>query len=328
MSDVTEQALMRAYELIEEEKLTEAEALLKPILEQEPDNADAWWLYAHAVSDPETARDALNQVLKLDGSYEGAQELLVQLNDHYAGPPAAVTQQRTPVVPPSTLPSLPDDDDVDSPDFLADMEEAKEATSAFDDDFSLDDIEEAGPAAPAPGRSFPLVPVVIGLILILLVVVLLLANPFGTTPPATQQVAVPSETAITVVTPTPLTDTTEEATAAVIPSDSTVAQALSAFELVEGTVTISNTSLGRTQLAGICTSTDAMRDALADAMESLAAVSGSVGADVEAIGVTLIDCENGNNPLRVIAVPVADAAAYSAGDITAEDFRARWVAAA
>lgn len=326
MSDVTEQALVRAYELIEEEKLVEAEALLKPILEQEPDNADAWWLYAHAVSDPETARDALNQVLKLDGSYEGAQELLVQLNDHYAGPPAAVTQ-RTPVVPPSTLPSLPDDDDVDSPDFLADMEEAKEATSAFDDDFSLDDIEEAGPAAPAAKRSFPLVPLVIGLILIVLVVVLLLANPFGTPPTATQQAAVPSETAIAVVTPTPLAESTEEATT-ITTSNSPVAQALNAFEIVEGTVTVADTSLGRTQLAGICTSSDTMRAALAEAMESLAVVSGSVGADVEAIGVTLVDCQNSNNPMRVIAVPVADAAAYSAGDLSAEEFRSRWVAAA
>jgi tetratricopeptide (TPR) repeat protein len=324
MSDVTEQALMRAYELIEEEKLTEAEAILEPILEQEPDNVDAWWLYAHAVSDPETARTALNQVLKLDGSYEGAQELLVQLNDHYAGQPTAVTE-RTPVAPPATLPSLPDDDDVDSPDFLADMEEAKEAVARFDDDFSLDDIEEAGPSAPAARRTFPLVPLIIGLILVLLIVVLLLANPFGSpavTP--TQQAAVASETVI-VVTPTPVSET-EEVT--VVASDSAIVQALSAFEVIEGTVIISDTSLGRTQLAGICTSSDTMRATLSDAMDSLADVSSSVGSEIEAIGVTLVDCENGNNTLRVIAVPVADAVAYSAGDLSADEFQARWVAAA
>jgi hypothetical protein len=325
MSDVTEQALMRAYELIEEEKLSDAETLLKPILEQEPDNADAWWLYAHAVSDPEAARMALNQVLKLDGTYEGAQELLVQLDDYYVGQTAAVTQQRTPVVPPSTLPSLPDDDDIDSPDFLADREEAREAVAAFDDDFSLDDIEEAGPDTTAK-RSFPLVPLVIGLILIVLVVVLLLANPFGT-PPATStpQAALSTETAGGVVTPTPLS-ATEVSTPS--EAEAAMAQALSAFEIVEGTITTADTSLGRTQLIGICTSTANMRDALSSAMDSLAAISASVSDDVEAIGVTLVDCENGNSTLRVIAVPVADAAAYSAGDLSEEDFQARWVAAA
>ncbi len=324
MSDVTEQALMREYELIEEEKLTEAEVLLKPILDQEPDNADAWWLYAHAVSDPETARLALNQVLKLDGSYEGAQELLVQLDDNYAGP--TLETQRTTAVPPTTLPSLPDDDDVDSPDFLADMEEAKEAVARFDDDFSLDDIEEGGPDATPAKRGFPLVPVVIALILIVLVVILLLANPFGTPSSSpTQQVGVASETAALAVTPTPVA-ATDISTAEV--SNSAVAQALSAFELVEGTVTTVDTSLGRTQIAGICTSTSNMRESLGSAMASLATISETVDADVEAIGVTLVDCENGNSILRVIAVPVADALAYSAGDLAEADFQARWVAAA
>jgi hypothetical protein len=324
MSDVTEQALMRAYELIEEERLTEAEALLKPILDQEPDNADAWWLYAHAVSDPDTARIALNQVLKLDSNYDGAQELLVQLNDNYTGLPATETQRTPAVVPPTTLPSLPDDDDIDSPDFLADMEEAKEAVARFDDDFSLDDIEEAGPDSSTPARRFPLVPLVIGLILIVLVVVLLLANPFGTpsSTTATQQAAVPSETPVA-VTPTPQSEAATSST-----DELPVAQALSAFEIVDGSVTIVTTSLGNTQLAGICASSATMRDVLSEAMNSLAGISDAVGADVEAIGVTLVDCDNGNSTLRVIAVPVADALAYSAGDLSAEDFQARWVAAA
>lgn len=326
MSDVTEQALMRAYELIEEEKLAEAEDLLKPVLEQEPDNADAWWLYAHAVSDPDTARMALSRVLKLDGTYEGAQELLVQLDDHYAGQPAAVTQQRTPVVPPSTLPSLPDDDDIDGPDFLADREEARQAVTAFDDDFSLDDIEESGPDTSPAKRSFPLIPLVIGLVLILLVVVLLLINPFGPSPAApTQQADLPTETTGSVVTPTPLSATEASMSSE---TEATIAQALSAFELVEGTITAADTSLGRTQLVGICTSSADMRVALDNAMSSLAAVSASVSENMDAIGITLIDCDNGNNTLRVIAVPVADAAAYSAGDLSEEVFKARWVAAA
>jgi thioredoxin-like negative regulator of GroEL len=80
MSEAHQEALEQAYELIEADKLAEAEAILKPILGREPDNVDAWWLYAHAVTDPETARMALNQVLNLDNNYEGAQELLQQLD--------------------------------------------------------------------------------------------------------------------------------------------------------------------------------------------------------------------------------------------------------
>lgn len=324
MSDVTEQTLVRAYELIEEDRLDEAEALLKPILDQEPANVDAWWLYAHAVSDPETARTALNRVLELDGSYEGAQELLVQLDDNYAGIPAAETR-RTAIATPSTLPNLPDDDDVDSPDFLADLDEAREAVARFDDDFSLDDIEEAGPDTPPPGRRFPVIPLVAGLLVIVLIVIVLLMNPFGDGSPAapTEQAAVPTET-IVVTSPTPET----EIQTAITGDTEAIVQALSAFEVVEGTVVTVVTSLGSTQLAGICTSSETMRETLDSAMISISQVSDVVGTGIDAIGVTLVDCNNGNSTLRVIAVPVADAVAFSAGDLSEDNFRARWVAAA
>jgi hypothetical protein len=79
MNDATEQQLMRAYELIEAGNLEQAKTLLMPVLASDKNNADAWWIYAHAVSDPQTAKEALDNVLRIDRDYPGARELRDQL---------------------------------------------------------------------------------------------------------------------------------------------------------------------------------------------------------------------------------------------------------
>lgn len=362
MSDASEPTLTRAYELIEEDRLAEAEALLTPIVEREPDNVDAWWLYAHAVSDPETARMALNQVLRLDSSYEGAQELMDQLVTVY---PATAVQDAqpvtsTPMMPPPTLPNLPEDEDMESPDFLLDMEAASvpvRESSGLDEDFSLDEVsdEDELPERRSRGR-LPLI-ILGALLVVALITLIAVLNPFGsdtadTTPTAeVQQVAVPSPTTDTagiaatdaedaepvMATPTPETadaaaPTTTEATEAeetgpVSEDEATVTEALSEFEVVEGTINTTETSLGSTLLVGVCTGSGAaMRDTLDQVMDALAGVSASTEA--EAIGTILIDCENGTSTLRVIAVSAEDAAAYAAGELNEQDFQARWVAVA
>lgn len=78
-SSTTGDSLSKAYRLIEADELGAALAVLEPLVEAEPDNADAWWLYAHAVSDTFAARRALDQVLRIDPNYPGAAELLQQL---------------------------------------------------------------------------------------------------------------------------------------------------------------------------------------------------------------------------------------------------------
>jgi hypothetical protein len=78
----TREQLKRAYKLIKEEKTSEAEQLLRPILNVEPDNVHAWWLLAHSIDDPLEVRHALTTVLELDPYYENAdkaRELLAQL---------------------------------------------------------------------------------------------------------------------------------------------------------------------------------------------------------------------------------------------------------
>src|SRR5258705_11163420 len=79
MNQNIEIALKQAFGLIEAGNLEDAKALLRPILESEKDNADVWWLYSHAVTDAETARLALNNVLRIDPTYPDARELLGQL---------------------------------------------------------------------------------------------------------------------------------------------------------------------------------------------------------------------------------------------------------
>ncbi len=75
--------LEQIFELIQQEELEEANNLLQPILEAEPNNADAWWLMANTVDDPRRARRALVNVLKNDPQHSKARELLDVLNERY-----------------------------------------------------------------------------------------------------------------------------------------------------------------------------------------------------------------------------------------------------
>lgn len=78
--------LKHAYQLIKQENTPEAEAILIPILQADPENVDAWWLMAYAVDEPQEVREALNQVLTLDPNYAQApraREMLQKLDEEY-----------------------------------------------------------------------------------------------------------------------------------------------------------------------------------------------------------------------------------------------------
>jgi hypothetical protein len=82
----TQDELKRAYNFIKHDQTDEAQAILRPILAQEPENVHAWWLLAHALTDPGEIRDALTNVITLDPNYSNAgkaRELLAQLDEHY-----------------------------------------------------------------------------------------------------------------------------------------------------------------------------------------------------------------------------------------------------
>ena len=89
MSDTIEDRLNLAYELIQQEQMDEAISILDSILLDDPENADAWWLRANAVSEPEDARHALQKVLDYNPDHEQAKQWLDRLNEVYPPVPEA-----------------------------------------------------------------------------------------------------------------------------------------------------------------------------------------------------------------------------------------------
>lgn len=82
--------LERAFKLIKRDKTNEALDILRPIVNAEPENVDAWWLLAYAATEPREVRESLVQVLRLDPFYSNApkaRDMLQKLNEEY--PPSA-----------------------------------------------------------------------------------------------------------------------------------------------------------------------------------------------------------------------------------------------
>ena len=85
MSESNDAILQRAYELIENDELEQAQELLAPLLEADADNASLWWVYAHAVRDTAIGQVALERVMELDPAYPGAGELKDDLLQFQSG---------------------------------------------------------------------------------------------------------------------------------------------------------------------------------------------------------------------------------------------------
>ena len=83
MSGSSVQILAQAHSYIEAGNLEDAENLIRSLLEQDPDNTDAWWLLAHSVRDDRSAREALGQVLRLDPNDQQARSLLAALDERF-----------------------------------------------------------------------------------------------------------------------------------------------------------------------------------------------------------------------------------------------------
>jgi pre-peptidase len=86
MSDPRQQ-MQQVYQLIKSGQKQQAIQVLLPILKADRDNADAWWLMANAVSDnPERARQALENVLRLRPDHPQARQMLDRLGGGSAVP--------------------------------------------------------------------------------------------------------------------------------------------------------------------------------------------------------------------------------------------------
>ena len=321
MSDATNQVLEQAYALIEEDRLDEAEALLKPVLAEDPDNVDAWWLYVHAVKDVETARMGLNTVLKLDPAYPGAQDLLDSLEQQFptaVAEAAATTGGIKRLAPPSSLPGLPEDDDMDAP---FDLDSGVVAVPPVEEKVVEDKFAQAerklaaAQAAAAQRRQFNPLWLAVGALIAVVVIALVLAlRGRQGTPPATATVVsqglatitsaaestvpvvVDATEAVTADVQAPTQETAAETEVAVVPTTgaeetqavaaSTEATTADATPTAEGTAEISGSGGGAP-----VASTPAAEDeisAVASALSSFDVVDGSTGKQVTLLGNTLL----------------------------------------
>lgn len=76
---MSENQLRQVYDLLADGRQEEALIMLQPIVEAQPDNADAWWLMANAQVNRTRAIDALENVLRLRPDHPHARTMLAQL---------------------------------------------------------------------------------------------------------------------------------------------------------------------------------------------------------------------------------------------------------
>lgn len=80
---MSQEQLRRAYTLIQGERLDEATEIIRRVLSSDPDNADAWWLLANAVTEPADAAEALGNVLRLNPGHAEARAAYDELIAEY-----------------------------------------------------------------------------------------------------------------------------------------------------------------------------------------------------------------------------------------------------
>jgi hypothetical protein len=311
MNSIKGDVLTQAYELIEADKLDDAKAVLKPVLETDKDNPDAWWLYAHAVRDSETARIALNNVMRLDSEYPGAAELLKSLEQQSPSDTALEFHKD-----PSFLPNVPES--------LPDLPESGEDFDDFDDE-----VEESEPI-----YRRPIFLIAVIALLVIIAIIFVVARPFGGTVPestsvSTQPTAIPAtDNAQLPPTVESQTDTTQipptVEVQAVNDPFAALRSMLSSFTLADNGIQISNTSLGNTLLVSVCTTQGlGLRSMLPQVLDALAKANATYVNQAEAIGVRMADCQTNAN-LLTIGVPISDAVSYANGSLSEEDFQAKW----
>lgn len=71
--------LVQAHTLIKSGQRQAAHQVLKTYLDQNPRDADGWWLMAHAVSQPENVQKCLERVLRINPRHEKARARLAEL---------------------------------------------------------------------------------------------------------------------------------------------------------------------------------------------------------------------------------------------------------
>ncbi len=308
MSDELDQALAQAHELIEDGQFEDAREILEPLLDAHPDNPDVWWVYSHAVEDPDEGRRALQNVSRLNPDYPGVQNIALdddipveereQQNSRRWLPLVAIVVIVLLIVLVFAVLGQSGGDDDD--------EEPTPTTV----------VAAATTEAVAMGTEEPTVAA---------------ATTEAAVVETEEPTAVTTEAAVveteepTAVTTEALVAETEEPTDA---AEVAAASAMSAYELSAEGITISDTPvLGTTLVASICHNpTVPLRDAMESALLELAASVNPDTVEVDALGIRMVNCTS-DNVFNLVGAYVDDIIAFNAGTITEAEFIDRWQAA-
>ncbi|PJF41640.1 MAG: hypothetical protein CUN54_00475 [Phototrophicales bacterium] len=299
MYDTTEQILIRAYDLIQTDQIEDARTLLEPVLENDADNVEAWWLYAHAVTDIESANKALDNVIRLDSNYPGAAELKRKVTEliQAGGLLDAQSGDSVLTLPPQTLPEdVPEDLGFDL---------------SFEDD--EDDRKRSRRLTLAVIAATIMVVGIVSAVAILIVTGD--DSEVGVTP-----------TAIAANTAQPTSTIAVDAGALTAGLNDEIRAILSDdFTLPANAISTRTTDLGETLVISVCTSPNVqqLQVDLEGVLYRLAQGLNLSLVTADAIGANMLDCSN-NIDVRNIVVALTDAAAFAQGQLDEENFAARW----
>lgn len=356
------QALDRAFELIRQDKMDEAIAILKPITEAEPQNANAWWLLANAQTEARDARRALANVLTINPNHTKARDLLEKLNDLYPPrddelmmlmdlpEPEAAPAAKAPVVAESTY----EEEDLFGDDPFGEPENATPAPSKApkartseiddlfsttpaggqsDDDFGLDEDDDnpfadlldddTAPAA-KPRRSVGRRILRLLMVLVLVVICLGAAVVFlGGGNPVPEVAPDPAD--LVEVAP----DVINTANSSNLADVQAILQNDAQQQL--GTTSqafFTQTPIGNGLVVRACVEpSPTLPQTALDAMRMVAMRVGSTPAiqpDLAVVGISLEDCSRNNDTLYRAMSPMAAVVAFSANPSDFNAFRATW----
>ncbi len=341
MSQNTEFALKQAFSLIEAGNLEDAKAILRPILESDKDNADVWWLYSHAVTDTDTARLALNNVLRIEPHYPDARDLLNQLevnqsSEQFDDDILDIDKD------PEFIPAMPSS--------IPGIKPILPGSKVSDIDDLPDDIFDDGEDEEAFYRR-PLFYMPLLTILLVAALVIVIFKPFAVSSPLPQTTEVPTQIPIETIqssameiTPTLeeinsgiSTSTPEEfsdGNATATPFESTTSESgvfsaivkdFTGYNLpAENPVAISDTNLGKTLRVSICTTAGKeLRELLPKAMETLAKASTNYPNQAQAISAQMLDCSS-NTTLLWLGSSIDDAVAFANTVLSDKEYQAKW----
>lgn len=330
MSNSIDATLHDAFNLIEDNQLEQARELLEPLLESDASNPAVWWVYAHAVDDPNEGREALNRVLNLDPTYPGASELQTQitrtesetvddyddlefeLNDDFAKP---ITTSRSPVrfgimalvvilvvvgVFAILSGALGGDPNVSQAN--TDIPPTDSVVQVVNTDTAEPSITEATETTESITTVLP------------------------ATEEATETNIPPTETEELLPTETDIPPTNTSEPTPVEPSfTGTLVAALEDYAIDESDVTVRTSSLGETLDVQTCALPGPQSSAtLSGIMDILVENNAELPDDIEAVAVTLIDCDNADSIARTIGVSREAVNMLESGEIELKDFQRSW----